>query len=233
MIATLALALSLPPLHVPADAELVYPVMPQLTPIANEDGEKVALRMSIHSARARLGETTCDFASLSLFKNTTDFSGEVELAVSFESYRHGFGAQIPVRALWSDVEVEPAEVEVLTGEPSRYVVKFRVPVDKAATHSLRLYFTLPIGVSGVDREERLIAYKLADIGQSEAIEQFRMSVQYDQRTVFVPIAAKPDLGWEVGPRGAYLKMDGRRSDHAEVLSYRYYPAGFRPIGWQG
>jgi len=233
MIAAFLIALSLPPLHVPADAELVYPVMPSFAALANNDGEKVALRMSIHSARARLSEHEVAYASLSLFKNTTDFAGEVEIDVAFESYRHGFGAQIPVKALWSGVEIEPVGVEVLTGEPSRYVVKFRVPVDRAATHSLRLYFTLPIGVSGVDREERLIGYKLADIGQTEALEQFRMSVQYDPSTVFVPISAKPDLGWEVGANGAFLKMDGRISDKAEMLSYRYYPAGFGRIGWGG
>ena len=233
MIAAFLIALSLPPMHVPADAELVYPVMPKVTPFGNADGEKAILRMSIHSARASLNEDTAAYASLSLFKNTTDVAGEAQLQVSFESYRHGFGAEIPVKALWSDEIVLPVRIEVLGAEPSRYVLTYKVPVDKAATHSLRLEFVLPLGVSGVDREERLIGYKLADIGQAVAVEQFRMSVQYDPDTVFVPIAAKPDLGWEVGANGAFLKMAGRVSDKAELLSYRYYPAGFARIGWGG
>lgn len=235
MIATLALASALAqaPPNVPDDAELVYPVMPQLTVIANEDGDKVSLRMSIHSVTARLAAQTVAYQSLSLFKNTTEFEGMVEVAVAFESYRHGFGPEIQVKALWSDEEVEPSGVAVLQGEPSRYVVKYTVAVDKAATHSLRLKFTLPIGKSGIDREERLIGYKLIDIGQAEALEQFRMSVKYDGATVFVPIAAKPDWGWEVGANGAYLKLDGRPSNRTTVLSYRYYPAGFDLIGWHG
>ena len=235
MIATLALATALAQSqqNVPVDAELIYPVMPELTALANEDGDKVSLRMSIHAVTVRLAARKATYESLSLFKNTTDFEGEVELAVAFESHRHAFGPEIPVKALWSDEEIERSGVSVLQGQPSRYVVSYRVAVDKAATHPLRLKFTLPIGKSGIDREERLIGYKIIDIGQADALEQFRMSVKYDASTVFVPIAAKPDWGWEVGANGAFLKMDGRVSDKAEMLSYRFYPAGFARIGWGG
>ena len=133
--------------------------------------------------------------------------------------------------LWSDEEVEPVDLKTRYAVPEKgqiglYSLKYRVTVKKEATHSLRIKFSLPTGKSGIDREERLIGYRVMDIKQSQALEQFRMSVKYDGEIVFVPIEAKPDWGWEVGANGAYLKLDGKKSDRDAILTYRFYPAGF-------
>jgi hypothetical protein len=99
-------------------------------------------------------------------------------------------------------------------------------VKKQATMSLKLRYKLPMGVSGVDREERLIGYRVSNIGQAAPLSQFRMAVKYSPAIVFVPIGALPEWGWEVGPDGAYLKLDGKPSDRDAVLVFRYYPGGF-------
>ncbi|MCH7904283.1 MAG: hypothetical protein IH944_06905 [Armatimonadetes bacterium] len=231
MIAAFALVLAQTPKNVPADAELVYPLMPRLTAVANEDGEKVRTHMTLHSMTVKLGKDFSSFESLSLFKNTAKVEGEVDLVVAFEAYRSGFGQNIPVIALWSDDEVLPVDLKTRYALPEKgqiglYEFTYRVTVKRLATHSLRLKFSLPVGKSGIDREERLIGYRVMDIDQRQALEQFRMSVKYDGEIVFVPIEAKPDWGWEVGANGAYLKLDRKKSDRDAILTYRYYPAGF-------
>ena len=231
MIAAIALILAQTPKNIPADAELVYPLMPRLTAVANEDGSKVRTHMTLHSMTVKLGKAQASFESLSLFKNTAKVEGEVELVVEFEAYRSGFGPDIPVKVLWSDEEVEPVDLKTRYAVPEKgqiglYSLTYRVTVEKEATHSLRIKFSLPVGKSGIDREERLIGYRVMDIKQSQALEQFRMSVKYDGEIVFVPIEAKPDWGWQVGANGAYLKLDGKKSDRDAILTYRFYPAGF-------
>lgn len=232
MIAALVLtALTQAPKNIPADAEIVYPLMPRYTAIANEDGEKVVLYQSIHGITLTLGKEKTKYESLSLFKNTTSFEGDVEITVAFESYRSGFGKDVPVKFLWSDEEVEPFDLRVRYPVPEKgqlglYALKYRVTVKKEATHSLRIKHSLPVGVSGIDREERLVAYRVMDIKQTKTLEQFRLAVKYDGKTVFVPISSLPKWGWQVGDSGAYLKMDGNRSNRDSILTFRYYPAGF-------
>ncbi len=233
MVATLVLALAFQvPVNVPRDAELIYPVMPKVTPVANANGSKVDLAQSIQSATATLTTKEAFFETLSLYKNSTNVEGKVELIVAFESWRSGFGSAIKVEALWGDQPVTPVgAVKVLQSYPEKgqigsYAMRYVLPVKKQATHSLKLKFQLPVGVSGVDREERLIGYRVSNIGQAAPLSQFRMAVKYSPAVVFVPIGALPEWGWEVGPDGAYLKLDGKPSDRDSVLVFRYYPGGF-------
>jgi hypothetical protein len=233
MLATLALALALQaPTNVPRDAEVIYALMPRAVPVPNADGSKVDLAQSIHSVTATLASKEAKFESLSLYKNTTGVEGKVEVVVAFESWRSGFGSAIKVEALWSDQPVVPTgPVRVLQSYPEKgqvgtYAMTFSLQVKKQATHSLRLRFTLPTGVSGVDREERLVAYRVADIKQAGTLDQFRMAVKYTPEIVFAPIESKPDWGWQVGSDGAYLKLDGKRADRDAVLTFRYYPPAY-------
>lgn len=226
MIATLVLAaLAQAPTNIPRDAEIVYPLMPKVTGL-----EGIALSQSIMSVTTTLAPKEASYELLGLYKNTTDKEGFAVVVIPFESWRSGFGARIDVEVLWSDVKanaVETLAVQPLPekGQMGKYTVMYRLPVKKNATHSLKVKFKLPIGVSGVDREERLVAFRVANQGPAP-LEQFRMSVKFTPEIVFSPIEAKPDWGWQVGPDGAYLKLDGRPSDKDSVLTFRYYPPAF-------
>jgi len=219
------------PKNIPTDAEIVYPLMPSIEAEANADASNVALDQSIHGVTLTLGKKETKYETLSLYKNTTKVEGTAVITVAFESYRSGFGKDIPVTLLWSDEEVEPFDLNVRYSIPEKgqlglYSLKYRVPVKKEATHSLKMKYSLPVGMSGIDREERLVAYRVMDIKQSSALEQFRMAIKYDSSTVFVPIDSKPNWGWQVGDKGAYLKMDGKKSNRDAILTFRYYPGGF-------
>ena len=227
MVATLAFALAIQaPVNVPRDAEVIYPVMPKVTPAV---GSKVALSQSIHSATATLAKDETSYESLSLYKNTTNFDGAVELSVAFESWRSGFGQAIKVEALWGGLPVQSSgAVRVVQslpekGQLGRYTITYKLLVKKQATMSLKLRYKLPMGVSGIDREERLVGYRVSNIGQAAPLSQFRMTVKFSPAIVFAPIGALPEWGWEVGPDGAYLKLDGMSSDLDAVLVFRYYP----------
>lgn len=234
MIATLALALTLQiPNNVPRDAEVIYPLMPQVTGL-----EGVTLQQSIMSVTTTLGKSEATFDILALYKNTSNVDGFAAVVIPFESYRYGFEKGINVVTLWSDAKADAVESLALEGDPDtgklgKYTVMYRLPVKKQGTHSLKVRFKLPIGVSGVDREERMVGFRVADIKQASALEQFRMAIKFDDKIVFAPIESKPDWGWKVGNEGAYLKLDGKPSNRDAVLTYRYYPAGFADIGWDG
>jgi hypothetical protein len=206
--------------------------MPQVLALANADGSNVNLNQSIQSATVTLSKSEAKYESLSLYKNSTNVEGKVRVTIAFESWRAGFGNAIQVEALWSDQAVTPTHpVTVVApnmekGLLGRYTLQYDVLVKKGATHSLRLKYKLPVGVSGIDREERLVGYRVVDIKQSDALSQFRFAVKYSPSIVFVPIESKPDWGWEVGSEGAYLKLDGKLSNRNSVLTFRYYPAGF-------
>jgi hypothetical protein len=227
MIATLVLAAALQvPTNVPADAEVIYPVMPKLTTSAG-----VVLSQSIQGVTATLTKDEVSYDVLALYKNTTNMAGTATLELKFESWRSGFGQAIKVEALWSDQLVAQTKATAVQSLPEKgqlgtYTISYTLPVKKQATHSLKLKFKLPIGVSGVDREERMVAYRVTNIGQAQALSQFRMAVKFDPSLVFAPIESKPDWGWQVGAEGAYLKLDGRPSDSDAVLTFRYYPPSF-------
>jgi hypothetical protein len=234
MIATLALALTLQaPTNVPGDAEVIYALMPEVN-----GGGGARLEQTIHSVTTTLSKNAAAYETLSVYKNTAGASGTASIVVPFESWRYGFGDAIDVQAYWDDRRIQPVGNPSIVapnpdgGPVGRYSWTFNVPVKARGTHSLRLKYKLPIGVSGIDREERLVAYRVADLDQSSALEQFRMAVKFNDKTVFAPIESKPDWGWQVGKDGAYLKLDGKPSDRSAVLTYRYYPAGFADIGWK-
>jgi hypothetical protein len=232
MIATLVLAAALQaPTNVPSDAEVIYPLMPEVSGLNG-----VNLQQTIMSVTATLGKSEATYDVLALYKNTSNVDGHAVVVLPFESYRHGFGDRINVVTLWSDAKANAVETLALESDPEsgklgKYTVMYRLPVKRNGTHSLKVRFKLPIGVSGVDREERLVAFRVADLDQTAPLDQFRMAVKFDEKTVFAPIESKPDWGWQVGNEGAYLKMDGKPSDRNAVLAYRYYPAGFADIGW--
>ena len=223
---TLATLQQQAPAGLPQDAEAVYPAMPVLTPA---EGSGVTPVVTIHASTATLTKDTVTFESLTLYKNTSATEGEVNLDVDFGSYRSGFGSAIKVEGKWSDQPLPDPQIVVRTPESTdagHYTLRYKLAMKKNATHSLRLKFTVPVGKSGVDREERLIAYRVRDLGQTPALEQFRLSVKYNSESVFVPIGATPDWGWQIGANGAYLKLDGRKSDKDSLLVFRYYPPSF-------
>lgn len=216
------------PTNVPADAEIVYGSMPSLTPVANVDGFKTDVVMTIHSVTGTLSKTGVAYESLTLYKNNAGFEGSAVIEVDFGSYRSGFGKEIVVTGTWSDMPLPTPEKVIRYPEHEKagnYFLRYTVGMKKSATHSLRLKYSLPVGKSGIDREERLVAYRVRDLGQTNALDQFRMTLKYNPSLVFVRIEGKPDWGWQIGENGAYLKLDGRKSDKDAVLVFRYYPEG--------
>src|SRR5690349_20907278 len=181
MIGTLALALALQaPNNVPRDAEVIYALMPEVSPLAGN----VNLVQSIHSVTTTLSKDSASYETLSLYKNSTNNSGTVKVVVPFESWRYGFGDGINVTALWDDKSVRPTQIGTVLapvpekGQVGRYAATFSLPVAAKGTHSLKLRYMLPVGVSGVDREERLVAYRVANLAQTASLDQFRMSVKF-------------------------------------------------------
>lgn len=217
------------PTHVPSDAEIVYGTMPSATAVANKDGSKVDVVTTIHSVTGTLSKSSVAYESLTLYKNNVAVDGNVIIEIDFGSYRSGFGKEIKVEGTWSDKPLPTPEKVIRYPEHEKagnYTLRYTVPVKKSATHSMRLKYSLPVGKSGVDREERLVTYRVRDLGQAETLSQFRLALKYNSSTVFVRIEGKPDWGWQIGESGAYLKLDGRKSDKDAVLVFRYYPEGF-------
>jgi len=203
--------------------------MPVVRAVANVDGSKADLSASIHSVTGTLSKSAIGYESLTLYKNLAAVDGNVVIELEFGSYRSGFGKEIKVEGTWSDQPLPMPERKIIYPQGEKvgsYILSYTVPVKKSATHSLRLKYSLALGKSGVDREERLVAYRVHDIGQESALEQFRLALKYSSSEVFVRIEGKPDWGWQIGANGAYLKLDGQKSDKEALLVFRYYPQAY-------
>lgn len=214
------------PTNIPADAEVVYGVMPIATAVPNSDGSKVDLNANMHSVTGTISQRAVSYETLTLYKNQAAVEGTAAIEVEFDSYRSGFGKEITIEGTWSDQPLPKPELKIKYPQGTTtgaYVMRYTLPVKKSATHSLKIKFSLPVGKSGIDREERLVAYRVRDIAQVGALEQFRMALKYSPKEVFVRIGGLPDWGWQIGANGAYLKLDGRKSDQDAVLVFRFYP----------
>jgi hypothetical protein len=91
-----------------------------------------------------------------------------------------------------------------------------------STAALRITFRVPLGTAGLDRKLRVLAYEL---GGDQPIGQLNLTVRYDEREVFRLPEIRPAAGWQVGARGAFLRLQNFRPKGETVVA-TFYPGGF-------
>jgi hypothetical protein len=94
------------------------------------------------------------------------------------------------------------------------------------SYALRVSYRVPLGRAGFDRKQLLAAY---DLTSSAAIGTLNVTYRYAKGVVFRLPEPRPEIGWQVGDRGAFVRIPSY--DGGSDLSYLlFYPGGFGNIG---
>jgi hypothetical protein len=164
-----------------------------------------------HSVTLTMAKDHIDVSSLTLVKNNGP-AGQV--GISLPQFKSGDG---PVRApgfkaTWANNPLTLAG-QARSDEPLKPWTSTGSMVN-LGTYALRISYTLPMGKCDLGHKEFLAAY---DLTSPVPIGTLMVTYSYGKGVLFHDPELKPSLGWQIGERGAFLRVDGY--DGKAGLSY--------------
>jgi len=229
MIASLALlALTQVP-ALPPNSIVDYTGMPEIRAAAG------SLQLRTHSATIEIQGETAVVTSTTEVKNLT--SGPLPIAVVLPRRRvadRGTSQpSFPIELLANRraIPLQESRRGIVDRPNSRQTdavsdQEGRLTMGRNSTLGLRVTARIPLGRAGIDRKQRLAAYQL---GGALPVGQLNIAYRYAGDTVFRLPEARPDLGWQIGPRGAFTRLSNV-TPAGQVTSVAFYPGGFDNIG---
>jgi len=225
----------------PKNAAIVYSGLPALQSPAP------SLKFVSCSVTGTLSKDSVAFSTLLLFKNLSDkpYPVTLKLPVNAQNPIIGQGYDIDFAVSWDKVPVKASpykQEQALTDENvklrngaiwTKYIryKTLTLAVKPSATHALRLSFDVPIGKSGLDGLQRIVAYDLAGASTySQPIEHIPFSLKYTPEIMFQKIAALPNYGWQIGPNGAFFQVRNYVPGADALARFMFYPGGYDKIG---
>jgi hypothetical protein len=243
ILATLAAAQVQGPL--PEKAAIVYSGIPGIVGPATSD-----VRMTGHSVTFDLTKSTATVTTLTLFHNdsTKPVALWLKFPVNAQNPVLGRGWDIDFKATMDKVPLKlspwKAEqtftdeaVEISRGVSWTKIIRYKgvaTTFKPSATHALRVTYTVPMGKSGLDGMQRLIAYETSGaLSWKGSVDRLNFSVRYDPSVVFQMILSEPKWGWQIGTKGGFFKQDNFRPEGDTLVRYIFYPGGYDKIGTSG
>jgi hypothetical protein len=239
MLSTICLLLAAPqlgPQHPLDRATLTYFGLPE-TPAAH------GVRMQSHSATFQLTPDRLQLQTLTLFRNESDKEVTVELRIpvrgwnstpeqvsqlrlegTMDQFKLAITAALPAPS-------QPDRVYDRRSEriPYRGAYTFTATFRPKQTRALRMNAAGAQGRAGLDLLRRVVMYDTGGLEQwNGPVGQFNCAIQYHPDLVLQVFATRPERGWQVGTRGAFLRRTNVRKE--EPLIFTYYPGGLKPIG---
>lgn len=98
----------------------------------------------------------------------------------------------------------------------------KVKLDPQATHALHVTYEVPIGRSGYEQHQRIAGYLFDG---DKTIDRMNIAYKYTEKTVFRLPELHPNMGWQIGDRGAFVKEDNYWPDN-QMTYLSFYPGGF-------
>lgn len=191
-----------------------------------------AVSMVSHSATIELYKDYALVSSVSQIKNNGP-AGSVTITVPRGRLgeANSGGAMFPVSGMWVNTPLTfkagSPTTNMQVGKPFVFsnTVKAMASMVKGGSYALRINYRVPLGRCGFDRKQYLAAY---DFGTGP-IGVLNVTYKFAKGVVFRLPAPKPDLGWQIGDRGAFLRSENY--DGKTGLSYLgFYSGGFDNIG---
>lgn len=213
MVALTAALLFRTPGDLPEKAAVGYCGIPDL---ANRN-----LVIQSHTATLTIASDHVEVSTLTLVKNN---GPAATYTVNLLPASRG-GSPVPagITATWANAPVawnQAHRMDQMSGQPPIYA---SLRVQKLGTYALRIKYSAPIGKCGFDHKQRIVAY---DLFSTAPIGTLMVTYSCAQGVVFHEPEAGPDLGWQIGVRGAFLKLDNYNGKAG--LSYcAFYPGGFK------
>lgn len=213
--------------RVPNNASFDYSGLPQL-----RTAEKVDVQA--HSVTVNVGlikEGYVDVSALTLYKNMT--AGRIRATLIVPRRRLGDANSgqpgFDISATWNKAPLAlvPASDHGYS-EPAGNLVKYssdlsaKVTLDAGATYSLRINYEVPIGKAGYEQKERVAGYLFDG---DKTIDQLNITYKYNEKTVFDLPDMRPNMGWQVGYGGAFIRETNYWPDN-QLTYMQFYPGGF-------
>ncbi|HTQ12003.1 MAG TPA: hypothetical protein VMI31_18215 [Fimbriimonadaceae bacterium] len=182
-------------------------------------GQNIAVES--HSVTITLTKQYADVSSLTLIKNNGP-AGNAGITVSMGVVGTEMPSDPGLTGTWANVPIafnHPKRADQLSGIPP---YEGFGKMQNLGTYALRLHYRLPIGHSGLGHKQFLAAYDLTSL---VPIGTLMVTYTYGPGVVFHEPEAGPNIGWQIGQRGAFVKL--APYDGKTALSYcAFYNAGF-------
>lgn len=180
-----------------------------------------------HSVTVELNKTFADVTSLTLVKNN-GAAGRVDLTIPRAHADKGVAssAHFDVQASWANAPIAlsqamrscwGADLDFLSGKGAMVA---------GGSYALRVHYRVPLGKAGFDRKQLIAAY---DLSSSLPIGQVNVTYRYAPKVVFHLPSAHPNLGWQIGTKGVFVRLTNYAGE-AGVSYVTFYPGGFKDIG---
>lgn len=211
-------------LALPVDTSLDYTGLPQLA-------APTPYQIRGHSATLKVEGDTVVVESTTEYRNRGDAATATILVPRRRLGDDNSGQPtFSVEGTWDKKPIKLSPIatrgtsEKLSTGATAYASDLSVtlPFDKQATHALRLRATLSLGKAGKGPQRRVAGYLLEG---GVPIDILNIAFQYGKPTVFDLPEAAPDLGWQIGEKGAFA----RKADftpNGEIASIAFWKGGF-------
>jgi hypothetical protein len=217
----LAVALLFVQTPLPENASVEYSGIPQVT------GGQVTFVS--HSATLELYK---DYAWVTSTSQLHNDGGAGAVTITVPRARLGMpnsGAPtVPVSATWL-LNLTPGPTSsTINGRITSFTNSLigSAPLKSGGSYALRISYRVALGKAGFDRKQLLSAYGLSS---PVPIGTLNVTYRYAKGVVFRLPEPKPEIGWQIGDRGAFVRI--ANYDGATDLSYLlFYPGGFGNIG---
>jgi hypothetical protein len=187
-----------------------------------------------HSATIELYK---DYAMVSSVTQVRNLGGAGAATLTFTRGRVGdekSGApNFPLTVTWNNKAVAlsaKAGTSQLNGKHSMFSANMwgKGAMVKGGSYSLKVSYRVPLGRAGFDRKQYLAAYDIA----SAPVGVANITYKFAKGVVFRLPEPKPDLGWQVGARGAFVRLENYDGGHG-LTFLNFYSGGFENIGSTG
>lgn len=159
------------------------------------------------TAKGPLG--TVRVSSVTVYRaGSQGFSGEIVIPRIRLGDRDSGATAFPIRVLLSErpIELRPrrtsSNVREFENNVVGYINSLVSPVKFApnTTYSVRMTYAVPIGRAGFEQKRRTLFYAMFE---DRPVEDIRVSIQYNQGTVFNLPEINSNLRFQIGTSGAY------------------------------
>ena len=227
MITTAILMMSMFQAKLPENPSFDYSGMPQLRTAEKVDIVSHSVTLEIAGTK----EGFVDVSSTTLFKNTTKYNVQATILVPRRRYGDAMSSfpGFEINATWDQkklplVAASDHGFSETIGKTVKYSTDLAAVVKLApgATYGLRINYTIPIGKGGYEQKQKLVGYLFDG---DKTVGQMNIAYRYGGKTVFSLPEARPNIGWQTGDKGAFVRKDDFFPDN-QLTYIAFYPGDF-------
>lgn len=227
MITTAIALLMLGGQKLPENPSFDFSGLPQLRTPEKVDVLSHSVTLDIEATK----EGYVDVSSTTVFKNNTSSPIRATLLIPRRRYGDAKSSfpNFDITATWDKSPLKLiAASDHGFSETVGNVVKYstdlssQVKLAAGSTYGLRINYQVPIGKGGYEQKQRLVGYLFDG---DKTIGTVNITYRYGGKTVFSLPEAHPNLGWQIGNKGAFVREENYWPDN-QLTFIAFYPGGF-------